>query len=141
MKGKKKLKVLSTVSEVVPFIATGGMGQVAGALTRAMAENDPELDIRIVSPLYAEFRSKYEPQMTFLGSTYVSLAWRSLYCGVFELALDGVKYYFIDNQEYFGRERAYGYYDDGERFAFFSQAVFAAMEITGYVPDVIHAHD
>ena len=140
-KTDKKLKILGAVSEVVPFIATGGMGQVAGALAMALAENDKMLDIRVVAPLYSQFRDKYEPQMKFLGETTVKLAWRDLYCGVFELEQNGVTYYFVDNRFFFGRESAYGYYDDGERFAYFSKAVFSVMEITGYTPDIIHAHD
>jgi len=141
MPRKKKMKILNAVSEVVPFIATGGMGQVAGALSSALAINDKSLDVRIVTPLYAKFRDKYEPQMKFLGSTEIKLAWRTLYCGVFELSHEGVTYYFIDNRRYFDRENAYGYVDDGERFAFFCKAVFAAIEISKWVPDVIHAHD
>jgi len=140
-KKKEKLKVLNAVSEVVPFLATGGMGQVAGALASALAETDKELDVRIIAPLYARFRDKYEPQMKFLGSAEVQLAWRTQYCGVYELSQDGVTYYFIDNRYYFDRTNAYGYIDDGERFAFLSKAVFAAIEVTGFVPDVIHAHD
>ena len=141
MKGKKKLKVLNAVSEVVPFIATGGMGQVAGALARSLAMSDPKIDVRVVAPLYAEFRDKYEQQMKFLGDVYVQLSWRSQYCGVFELLLDGVTYYFVDNRHYFDRKEAYGHFDDGERFAFFSKAVFSVIELSGFVPDVIHAHD
>jgi len=140
-KGKKKLKILNAVSEVVPFIATGGMGQVAGALAKSLAANDPSLDVRVVAPLYAQFRSVYEPQMTFIGETMVHMAWRNLHCGVFELKSEGVTYYFVDNRYYFDRESAYGHFDDGERFAFFSKAVFAVMEIAQFVPDVIHAHD
>ena len=140
-RSKKKLKVLIAVSEVVPFIATGGMGQVAGSLAKALAENDPNLDIRVVAPLYGQFRDKYEPQMKFLGETEVKLAWRSIYCGVYELKQDGVIFYMVDNRHYFEREQVYGQFDDGERFAFFSKAVFSAIEITGFVPEVIHAHD
>ena len=140
-KSKSKLKLLNVVSEVVPFIATGGMGQVAGALATTLAENDPELDVRVVAPLYAKFREIYEPQMRFIGEATVELAWRKIYCGVFEFEQNGVTYYFVDNRHYFGRENAYGYYDDGERFAFFSKAVFAVIELVGFTPDVIHAHD
>jgi len=138
---KKKLRILNAVSEVVPFLATGGMGQVAGALSKALAASDPDMDIRVVMPLYAHFRDKYEPQMKFLGETEVYLAWRSLYCGVYRLKLKGVTYYFVDNRRYFDRDSAYGYYDDGERFAFFSKAVFAVMDIAGFTPDIIHMHD
>ena len=141
MPRKKKMRILNAVSEVVPFLATGGMGQVAGALSGTLAETDKSLDVRIVTPLYAKFRCKYEPQMKFLGATEVHLAWRTLYCGVYELSHEGVTYYFIDNRRYFDRENAYGYVDDGERFAFFCKAVFAAIEISKFTPDVIHAHD
>ena len=141
MPRKKKLKVLNAVSEVVPFLATGGMGQVAGALANALGENDKDLDIRIVAPLYKKFRDKYEPQMKFLGAAEVQLAWRKLYCGVFELSQDAVTYYFVDNRYYFDRDSAYGYVDDGERFAFLSKAVFAVIKVAKFLPDVIHAHD
>ncbi|MCL2046729.1 MAG: glycogen synthase [Oscillospiraceae bacterium] len=137
----ERLKILSVVSEVVPFIATGGMGQVAGALSSALAETDSQLDLRTVVPLYEQFRCKYESQMKFLGEVPVKLAWRGIMFKIYELAHQGVIYYFVDNSHYFGRENAYGYYDDGERFALFSKAVFAVLELTGFVPDVIHAHD
>ena len=141
MPRKKKMKILNAVSEVVPFLATGGMGQVAGALSSTLAVSDKSLDVRVIAPLYAKFRSKYEPQMKFLGATEVQLAWRTLYCGIYELSHEGVTYYFVDNRRYFDRENAYGYVDDGERYAFFCKAVFAAIEISKFVPDVIHAHD
>jgi len=140
-KEKNNLQVLHAVSEVVPFMATGGMGQVSGALTKALTENCPNIDVRIVTPLYSYFRDKYEPQMKLLGETEVTLAWRTLYCGIYELELDGVIFYFIDNRHYFERNNAYGYYDDGERFAYFSKAVFATMNFVGFKPDIIHAHD
>ncbi|MCL2392213.1 MAG: glycogen synthase [Oscillospiraceae bacterium] len=138
---KEKLQVLHVVSEVVPFLTTGGMGQVAGALTHKLAENYPNTDIRVITPFYAHFRDKYEPQMTFLGETEVSLAWRTLYCGIYEMKLKGVTFYFIDNRHYFDRDNAYGYFDDGERFAYFSKAVFSVIELVGFRPSIIHAHD
>ena len=138
---KKKLNVLHAVSEAVPFIATGGMGQVAGALTKSLAENNPDIDIRVVAPLYSQFRDKYEPQMKFLGATEVSLAWRLLYCGIYEMVFEGVTYYFVDNRHYFDREQTYGHFDDGERFAFFSKAVFKVIEMSDFTPDVVHSHD
>jgi starch synthase len=140
-KSKKTITVLSAVSEVFPFIATGGMGQVSGALAKALVESKRNLDVRIIAPLYASFRDRYEQQMTFLGETTVDLAWRSQYCGLFEMERDGVTYYFVDHRYYFDRDNAYGYYDDGERFAFFSKAVFACLPLAGFTPDVIHAHD
>ncbi|MCL2249655.1 MAG: glycogen synthase [Oscillospiraceae bacterium] len=141
MPRKKKMKILGAVSEVVPFMVTGGLGQVAGALAETLVVADKSLDMRIIMPLYAAFRSKYEHQMKFLGATEIQLAWRTQYCGVFELKQGGVTYYFVDNRHYFDREKAYGYVDDGERFAFFSKAVFETMDITKFIPDVIHAHD
>ncbi|MCL2562528.1 MAG: glycogen synthase [Oscillospiraceae bacterium] len=136
-----KLKLLFAVSEAVPFLATGGMGQVAGALTAALAENRPDYDVRVIMPLYAAFRERYEPNMTFLGETTVALAWRREYCGVYEMQTDGVTYYFVDNRRYFDRETPYGHFDDGERFAYFSKAVFAVMDFVDFKPDIIHAHD
>ena len=141
MSSKEVLTVLHAVSEAVPFLSTGGMGQVAGALAGALADSGRGLDVRVVTPLYAQFRDRYEPQMKFLGETTITLAWRNEYCGVFQLEEGGVTYYFIDNRRYFDREGVYGYPDDGERYAYFSMAVFAAMEVAGFVPDVIHAHD
>lgn len=140
-KSTKRFKVLQAVSEVVPFITTGGMGQVAGALAKALASSNEDLDVRVVAPLYASFRETYERHMRFLGATEVQLAWRSVYCGIYELESNGLTFYFVDNRHYFDRERAYGHYDDGERFAFFCKAVFKVIEATGFVPDVIHSHD
>ena len=137
----EKLKLLHAASEVDPFITTGGMGQVTGALTKTVAENYPDIDVRVIAPLYMGFRSKWEPSMKFIGEVNVRLSWRKLYCGVFELKQDNVTYYFIDNRQYFDRKEIYGHFDDGERFAFFSKAVFAVFELTNFIPDIIHAHD
>ena len=138
---KPGIKLLFAVSEAVPFLSTGGMGQVGSALAGALAEIRPDYDIRVVLPLYGAIRERYESNMKLVGETTVALAWRREHCGVFELSQDGVTYYFVDNRRYFDRERVYGHYDDGERFAFFSKAVFALMEVTGFIPDVLHAHD
>jgi len=139
--GKTTLKVLNVVSEMVPFIATGGMGQVAGVLTKTIARNYPDIDMRVILPLYSQFRDRFEPQMKFVGETEVQLAWRNLYCGISQLDMDGVTYYFVDNRHYFDRESAYGHFDDGERYAFFCKAVFSVMDVADFYPDVIHAHD
>ena len=138
---EKKLKLLFTVSEVDPFVTTGGMGQVVGALSKTLAENYSDIDVRVIAPLYMSVQAKWGSEMKFVGEMSVKLAWRELYCGVFELKRDGVTFYFVDNKHYFDRENVYGYYDDGERFAFFSKAVFAAIELTKFTPDVVHAHD
>ena len=140
-KSSEKIKLLHTVSEVDPFITTGGMGQVAGALTKLLAENYKDIDVRVVAPLYMTFRATWESDMKFLGEVNFRLAWRDVYCGVFELKRDGVTFYFVDNRNYFDRKDLYGCFDDGERFAFFSKSVFAVIELTKFVPDIIHAHD
>ena len=136
------IKILFTVSEAVPFYATGGMGQVAGELTTALKKLHPrKYDIRVVMPLYGAFREQYQNELEFVGETTAQLAWRNQYCGVFTYKQGNVTYYFIDNRYYFDRAGAYGYDDDGERFAFFSKAVFSVMELVDFVPDVVHAHD
>ena len=134
-------KILFAVSEVAPFIATGGMAQVVSALPKALSAMNQGFDIRIVSPYYQRVRHQYGHAMEFIGHLQVPLAWRSLYCGVFRVVQDQVTYYFLDNEYYFNRENAYGYLDDGERFAFFSAAVLASLELMQFTPDIIHCHD
>ena len=133
--------ILFAVSEVAPFVTTGGMGQVVSALPETLMRASKKLDVRVIAPLYQHVRQQYGMAMTFVGSTEVPLAWRSQYCGVYRVDRDGVIYYFIDNEQYFDRESVYGYYDDGERFAFFSKAVLSVLELIDFIPDVIHAHD
>ncbi|MGI6737256.1 MAG: glycogen synthase [Anaerovoracaceae bacterium] len=126
----------------MPFAHTGGLGEVSGSLPRALNSlSGAEIDCRVILPLYQDIGEEYRSRMTFLGSRYINLAWRSQYMGVFELAYRGVIYYFIDNEYYFGRPGLYGYYDDGERFAYFSRAVLDAVELTGFEPEIIHAND
>ncbi|MEG1613501.1 MAG: glycogen synthase GlgA [Clostridia bacterium] len=133
------MKILFTVSEASPFIRTGGLGDVAGALPKALA--DLGNDCRVVMPLYEEIPTEYRQTMRFLGSTFVDLSWRRQYCGVFEYTIDNVIYYFIDNEYYFGRKGLYGHFDDGERFAFFSKAVLEMASITGFYPEIAHSND
>lgn len=136
-----KKKILFAAAEVLPFAATGGLGEVTGSLPEALAASGA-YDVRVVMPLYEDVGSQWRSKMSFLGSTTVSLAWRELYCGVFALEKNGVTYYFIDNEYYFKRNNGlYGYYDDGERYAFFSKAVLDTFELTQFVPDILHAHD
>ncbi len=133
------MKILFTASEGAPFIKTGGLGDVAGALPKAL--NGLKHDCRVIMPLYEEIPAEYRQTMRFLGSTFVDLSWRRQYLGVFEYTIGNVIYYFIDNEYYFKRKGLYGHFDDGERFAFFSKAVLEASSITGFYPDVIHAND
>ncbi len=135
------MKLLYVGSECTPFASTGGLGEVISSLPTAVKKDNPEYDVRTVMPLYSQISSVYRDKMKFLFSFTVHLAWRELYCGVFTLTNDGVVYYFLDNEYYFKRNKLYGEYDDGERFAFFSMAVLSMLEHLSYVPDVIHAND
>lgn len=136
---EKKFKVLFVSPEVAPFIHTGGLGEVSYALPVALAEKN--VDIRVILPLYSAISEEYKKRMKYIGNTYVNLAWRYQYAGVFELKKDGVIYYFIDNEFYFKRDGIYGHFDDGERFAFFSKAVLELLRVIDFYPDVIHSND
>ena len=133
------MKVLYVASEVAPFVKTGGLGDVAGSLPQALAEQGCE--VGVVCPLYSQIAQEWRDKMTFVTCLYVQLAWRNQYCGVFRLEKDGVTYYFIDNEYYFKRRQVYGEYDDAERFAFFSRAVLDMLPAIGYKPDVINCND
>jgi len=134
-------KILFAGSEAMPFAATGGLGDVLGALPPALAAVNPDWDVRVVMPLYAQVSEEWRSKMAFEKNITVTLAWREQYCGIFSLDYKGVKYYFIDNEYYFKRNALYGFFDDPERFAFFSRAVLDLMEATGFFPDVLHAND
>lgn len=133
------MKILFATSEAEPFIKTGGLGDVSGALPIALAKE--KIDVRVVLPLYEGIPSKYRHTMEFIGSTVVALGWRHQYAGVFTQTINGVKYYFVDNEYYFKREGLYGHFDDGERFAFFSKAVLDIIPLIDFYPDVIHCND
>lgn len=133
-------KILFATSEAVPFIKTGGLADVAGALPKALVESGA--DCRVILPLYMDIKSEYREKFEFIGNIYVQLSWRYQYCGLFKTVYNGVTYYFIDNEYYFKRSGLYGYYDDGERFAFFSKAVIECIKLMeGFVPDIIHSND
>ena len=136
----EKKKILFAASESTPFIATGGLAEVIGSLSKALAATG-RFDVRVVIPLYSDIKKEYRDQFNYLGNLYVHLAWRNQYCGIFEYIKDGVTFYFIDNEFYFKRPGCYGYYDDGERFAFFSRSVLEIMPFLNFYPDVMHCHD
>ncbi|MGM0867146.1 MAG: glycogen synthase GlgA [Bacillota bacterium] len=133
------MKVLFVVSECVPFIKSGGLADVAGALPKELRSLGT--DVRVILPKYGgiphEFRSKMKRKKEF----FVSVGWRNQYCGIEEYNENGVTYYFIDNEYYFNRDRLYGYFDDGERFAYFTRAVLESIAVLDFYPDVIHCHD
>ena len=132
--------ILFVASECVPFIKTGGLADVVGALPKYC--NKDEFDIRVLIPNYKSIPQKYKSQMRYKTHFYMDLAWRTQYVGVLEMELDGVKFYFIDNEFYFSGDKPYGeIYQDIEKFAFFSKAALSAMPVLDFRPDIIHCHD
>lgn len=136
------MKVLLVGSEALPFVSTGGLGDVMGALPGALLGVLPKgSDVRVVLPLYAAIDPVWRAEFTFVRDIIVPLAWRKLYCGIFSCVREGVTYYFLDNEYYFRRDALYGAFDDGERFAFFSRAALELCEALDFYPDVLHAND
>lgn len=133
------MKVLFVSSEAQPFAASGGLGDVAGALPKMLRKR--LVGCRIVMPLYSTISQELKDSMTFITSISVPVAWRRQYCGIFQAKVDGVIYYLIDNQYYFKRDSLYGFYDDAERFTFFSRAVLEMLPHIDFRPDIIHCND
>lgn len=132
--------ILFIASEGVPFIKTGGLADVVGSLPKYF--NKDEFDVRVILPKYVCIKEEYKSQMTYLDHFYINLAWRSQYVGVFMMEYQGVKFYFIDNEFYFGGPKPYNYiHEDIEKFAFFCQAALSAIPVIGFKPDIIHCHD
>ncbi len=135
-------KIVFVGAEVMPFAATGGLGDVMGSLPAAIkAKEKDNVDVRVFLPLYGAVADKWRSEMKDEAVFTVSLSWRSNYCGVKSLQKDGVTYYFIDNEYYFKRGALYGFFDDGERYAYFCKAVMESMIKLDFYPDVIHAND
>lgn len=133
------MKVLYAVSEARPFAASGGLADVAGSLPQALRKR--LIGCRVVMPLYESVPKELRDKMKFITHIIVPVAWRSQYCGIYEAKHGGVIYYLLDNQYYFKRDNYYAYYDDAERFAFFSRAVLEILPHIGFFPDVIHCND
>ena len=134
------MRVLFVSSEVHPFIKTGGLADVAYALPKALCQKG--IDARVIMPKYSDIPQDFSGKMSFVSSFSVSVGWRTQYCGLYSLMYDGVTYYFIDNEYYFKRPGCYGYYDDGERFAYFCRAVLEAIfRMDDFRPDIIHCND
>ena len=133
------MKVLYAASEALPFIASGGLADVAGSLPQALRKR--LIGARVVMPLYDTISQELKDSMTFITHISVPVAWRRQYCGIFEARAGGVIYYLLDNQYYFKRDRIYGHYDDAERFAFFARAVLEIIPYIGFKPDIIHCND
>ena len=140
-KRETKLKVLFAASECLPFVKTGGLADVAGALPAQLCRDGA--DARIVLPFYKPVKEKYKAQCHHVCDFILRLGWRSQYCGIEQLVHGGVTYYFIDNEYYFGRDYIYGSFDsaEGERFAYFSKAILEMLPRIGFMPDVLHLND
>ncbi len=133
------MKVLFASAECAPFFKTGGLGDVAGALPKELAKKG--INIAVVLPYFTKMPDIYKIQCEEVATFSVEVGWRHQYCGVKQLILKGISYYFIDNLYYFDREQLYGYEDDAERFAFFSLAIIKMLENIEFRPDVIHVND
>ena len=140
VKVEEKKKILFVASEAAPFIATGGLAEVIGSLSKALAKED-RYDVRAIIPLYQDIKKEYRKDFRFIGNIFVPLSWRNQYCGIFEYVKDNVTFYFVDNEYYFKRPGCYGYYDDGERFAFFCRSVMEILGFLNFYPDILHCHD
>lgn len=133
------MNILYLTSEARPYIASGGLADVAGSLPKALC--DLGHDCRVVLPLYGDMKPQWREQLSFVCSYNVSLAWRNQYCGVYAAQYQGVTYYFLDNEYYFKRGGLYGFYDDPERFAFFSRAAVELISHLGFGVDILHCND
>ena len=134
------MKVLFAASECVPFVKTGGLADVVGALPKRL--RDLGVDVRVMLPMYSAIEPKWREKMEHVLFFYVNLGWRRQYVGIEKLVYEGITFYFIDNEQYFGRNYIYGYgADEGERFAYFCRAVLESLPLIDFVPDVIHCND
>lgn len=133
------MKILFAASEANPFIKTGGLGDVIGALPVALKELG--VDARVIIPKYQEINKEIKDKLKYINNFTVKVGWRNQYCGIFEYDYEGVKFYLIDNEYYFKRWGLYGYYDDGERFAFFSRAILEFLKQSDWTPDILHCND
>lgn len=137
----KKMQIVFASAECAPFVKTGGLGDVAGSLPAALVRASAEVIVMV--PKYATIKDEYKAQMEHFSDFYVSLGWRNEYCGLEKLEHDGVTYMFIDNERYFARDYPYGFFDDGERFAFFSKAITESLQHlpSGFECDILHCND
>ena len=133
------MKILYAASEALPYVASGGLADVAGSLPRALVESGA--DCRVVMPLYGSIRGELRDSLKYITNFFVPVSWRNQYCGVFEGEQNGVKYYLLDNEYYFKRQGIYGHFDDAERFAFFSRAILEMICHIDFMPDVINCND
>jgi starch synthase len=133
------MNILFASSEAYPFFTSGKLGDMIGSLALALRRR--EIDVRVILPLYGDMREEWQGQLRYVANFNVPVSWRNQYCGLFQLVRQGVTYYFLDNEYYFKRKGFYGFYDDGERFSFFSRAVLEAVTCLDPSPGIIHCND
>ena len=133
------MKILYASSEALPYVASGGLADVAGSLPRALVESGA--DCRVVMPLYGSISAELKEGLEYKTNFFVPVSWRNQYCGVFVGVQNGVTYYLLDNEYYFKRQGIYGHFDDAERFAFFSRAVLELLRHIDFMPDIINCND
>ena len=137
---RRKIRVLFAASEAVPFVKTGGLGDVAGSLPKALKAAGAK--VSVIMPKYSAIPWEYQQQMEHVADFYVPLSWRNVYCGIEHLEHEGIDFYFVDNEAYFKRDGVYGYFDDGERYAFFAKAICESIcKLEEFACDVLHCND
>lgn len=135
------MKILYVSSEASPYAASGGLGDVIGALPYAITESDESTEASVIMPLYKTIPECYKNRMEKVIDLSFKLSWRSTGASIFKLQEGKVAYYFVENHDYFDRQMMYSEFDDGERFAFFSMAVIEYIIASGNIPDILHAND
>lgn len=133
------MNILFAASEAVPYASSGGLADVAGSLPKAIAARGH--NCAVVIPMYKAISEKQRADMEFITNITVDVSWRKQYCGIFKAEKKGITYYFIDNEYYFNRDGLYGFYDDCERFVFFSRAVLEMLKHISFTPDIISCND
>ena len=133
------MNILFAASECTPFIKSGGLADVIGALPKCLKKLG--IEPRVILPLYGQIPAEFKTKMNFKKAVTTRLGWRECHCGLFEIDHEGIRYYFIDNEYYFNRDSLYGHYDDGERFSFLCRAILDVIPYLNFVPDIIHSHD
>ena len=132
------MKIVNVASEANPLIKSGGLGDVVYSLSRELAKANHQ--VSIILPFYKIIKNK-NIDAQYLDYDYVDMSWRHQYVGIFKKVIDGIDYYLIDNEQYFGRDGIYGYDDDGERFAYFALAAQLIIHKYNLSPDIVHVHD
>ena len=140
MDNNREISILFASAECLPFCANGGVSDMCFALSKYLNRN-PNVDVRVIMPLYSKISDEYKSKFELIGEKNITLAWRNAYCGIYTYLFHNIRFYFLDNKQYFDRENMFGYPDDVERFTFFSKAVLDILPVINFYPDIIHAND